>query len=482
MAEARGFDWRVFRAGAVLFLAVKLAMLLFVRPFMDETYYWLWGQHPDLSYFDHPPMVGWVAGLASVFGWNIVALRLPVLLTLLGDLALLYGFARHMRGEAWREAFWPTAFLFLVTPLLFALTTVALPDHLLIFFTLLVLYGFERFRAGYEADVPRWRFLYLAAFAIGCATLTKYTGALLAVGLLVAFLASPKLRGALRGPHPWLAALLIVVMQAPVLVWNLQHDFASFGFIMGGRAPLQQPRDLSGLTGYLLGIAFVFSPFLLWALIRFLFTRGDGHMFARVVFWGSTLGFLGASLFTNILIHWNLIAYVAVMPFLSPWFRSRILAISHFLYGVLLAAVVGVNFGLLSLQGQVSFVDQTTAWSYGWEQIAPEVRRIADAEGTDFIATTDYALAGPLGFALADRNVVSLSPRTEAFDFWFDPQARAGQDAIILADIWRPLDGGIEQRFASVERAGEIEVVNFGKSMDRYTIYIARAYIPPPTQ
>lgn len=479
MAEARGFGWRVFRAAAIFFLAAKLLLLVAAHPFMDETYYWLWGQHPALSYFDHPPLVGWTAGLASVFGWNIVALRLPVLLTILGDLAVLHALARHLRGEAWREMFWSSAFLFLASPVIFGLTNLAMPDHLLVFFTLLSVYAVERFRSGYEAGVSRWRFLYLAALAIGCAALSKYTGAILAVALLVTFLASPKLRSALRAPHPWLAALLILAMQAPVLLWNLQHDFASFGFIFGGRAPLQLLRDFGGLSGYLLGIVFVLSPFILWALIRFLFARGDGQFFVHAIFWISSLGFLAASLFTNILIHWNIVAYAAVLPFLSPWFRSRLLAVGHFLYGALLAAVMGVNFALLSVQGLVSFVDQTTAWSYGWDQIAPEVRRIADAEGTSFIAATDYALASPLAFALADRDVVSLSPRTEAFDFWFDAAGHAGQTAIIVADRWRPMHGGISERFASVEEAGEIEIINFGKSVDRYAIYIAREYSPP---
>ena len=70
MAEARSFDWRVLRVVALVFLAVRLVLFVAARPFMDETYYWLWGQHPALSYFDHPPLVGWTEGLFSVLGWT----------------------------------------------------------------------------------------------------------------------------------------------------------------------------------------------------------------------------------------------------------------------------------------------------------------------------------------------------------------------------------------------------------------------------
>ena len=105
MLTVPALDWRLYRALALGFLALKLILLVVARPFMDETYYWLWGQHLALGYFDHPPLVGWTQWLASVFGWNTTGLRAFVLLTFIGDIALLYGFARHIAGAAWRKMF-----------------------------------------------------------------------------------------------------------------------------------------------------------------------------------------------------------------------------------------------------------------------------------------------------------------------------------------------------------------------------------------
>ena len=58
------------------FLALKLWFDLGVAPMGDESYYWMWGQHPALSYFDHPPLHGWcwassrssLAGIRSMSG------------------------------------------------------------------------------------------------------------------------------------------------------------------------------------------------------------------------------------------------------------------------------------------------------------------------------------------------------------------------------------------------------------------------------
>ena len=48
---------------------------------------------------------------------------------------------------------------------------------------------------------------------------------------VAAFMLVPKWRGRwLASPYPWAAALIAVVVFSPVLIWNAQHDWASFRF------------------------------------------------------------------------------------------------------------------------------------------------------------------------------------------------------------------------------------------------------------
>jgi 4-amino-4-deoxy-L-arabinose transferase-like glycosyltransferase len=470
MAETTGFRWQTLRGLALVLVAVKLVMLVVAHPFMDETYYFMWGQHPQLSYFDHPALIGWTQGIVgAVLGWNIVGLRVMVLATLIGDLALLHLFARRLGGEDWRQRFWTSVVVFLATPILFGLSSVALPDHVLIFLGLAAVYAVDRLRAD-PADV-RW--LYVAALAIGLAMLSKYTGALLAAAALVYVVATPALRPLLRRPSFYLAGLLIVALQAPVLIWNVQHGFSSFGFITGGRAALQGSFNLGGLGGFLLGAAVVLSPFILIPMGRFLLARNDGHGFAKLVFWLSTLGFLAASLWTNILIHWNVLAYVAVLPFLAPYFRSRLLLAAQVAYGALAIGVAAVNYAVVPITAITSHTDQTSGWSYGWDEIAQAVRDIRSNEQIDVLAATDYALASPLGFALADMNVVSVSGRRDAYDDWFDLERHKGQTVLIVADQWRPLDDSIASKFSQIEVVKSVPIIRLGYAIDTYTIYRA---------
>lgn len=470
MAEPAGFRWQTLRIVALVLLATKLVLLVVAHPFMDETYYFMWGQHPQFSYFDHPALIGWTQGMAgAVFGWNVVGLRVTVLLTLLGDLALLYAFARRLAGEGWQDWFWTSVVVFLATPILFGLTSVALPDHLLMFFGLAAIYCVGRLQA--EPEKVRW--LYLAALAIGLATLSKYTGVLLAAAALAHVIATPHLRPLLQRAHFYLGGLLIIVLQVPVLIWNLQHGFASFGFITGGRTALQGSFNLGGLGGFLLGALVVLSPFVLVPIGRFLLVRDDGHGYARLVFWLSTLGFLAASLWTNILIHWNVLAYVAALPFLAPYLRTRLLLAAQITYGMLAIGIATVNYAVLPITAMTSHADQTSGWSYGWDEVAQAVREIRAGEPIGLIGATDYALASPLGFALADRDVVSVSAKRDAYDDWFDSGRYAGQTVLIVADQWRPLDADIAGRFAQVEAIRTLPITRFGYAIDVYTIYRA---------
>ena len=478
MADAKGFDWHLLRAVALVFLVARLVQLVAAHPFMDETYYWLWGQHPALSYFDHPPLIGWTQGLFSGLGWTVVALRFGPFLTLCGDLALLALISRRLVGAAWQESFWLIAAVFLSTPIFILITGSALPDHLLVFFCLVTVYAVESFRQSVEAGGPRWRFLYLAGLAIGLAMLSKYTGALLGVGLVVYLIVDPKLRRLFLSPQLYLAALIALALQAPVLIWNLQNGFASFGFIMGGRKSLGA-FGFIGLWGYLAGAVAVLSPILAGVMLRFALRRRDGYGYERLVFWTSTLAFLAASFFTNILIHWNAIAYLVVLPFLVPLLRSRILVRLQLVYGALALCAAAFNFVALPITATVGIgiADQASAWSYGFDEIATEIATIRQTEHIDFVAASDYALASPLAFAMHDLSVTSLSPRTEEFDYWFDPAAHRGQTALIVADRWRPLDN-VQAHFADVTELTQVHVYRFGKAIGHYRIYIARDYRP----
>lgn len=473
-----GLGW--LKALAAILVLGKLALLVGAGPFMDEAYYWMWGQHPALSYYDHPPLNAWLQGLAgAMFGWNRFALRIIVGLALLADVWLLWLFARRLAPDAAPALFWATLVLFLSTPIFVAVTAVALPDHLLVTLGLAALYGFHRYLADWRADAPtpdRW--LYLGAACLGLAVLSKYNAAFIGFGVLAFILAVPRLRPLLLRWQTYAAAGLALAIQAPVLAWNLQNDFASFGFILAGRHEgLAQRTD--GVIPFLVSIIVFLSPFLLWPIGRFLARPilpqpGDGLFRAIVIV--STLAILALSFFTTALFHWNLMAYLALLPVMALAIRSAWLYLAHVAYGLVLLVGLIVNYGVVPVGDVQHFRDEASAWVYGWEETAARVAALKAEHQAGFVATPDYTTASLLGFAMRDKDVTSLSPRRDQYDFWFDAAAHAGQDAILLTDRYRPMRAAVVERFESIETLESHDVIRFGRLLDTHEIHLARGF------
>src|SRR5689334_14280136 len=139
---------RAWRAGGwrrALLIVVGLALVLrlvaavFVPLIPEEAYYWMYAQHPALSYFDHPPMVAWViGGGTSVLGDTELGVRVVGMLLAGASSVLMFGFARmwFTRGAA----LWAAIGL-QVLPFYFAVGFIATMDSALVFFWLLGLVG-----------------------------------------------------------------------------------------------------------------------------------------------------------------------------------------------------------------------------------------------------------------------------------------------------------------------------------------------------
>ena len=66
--------------------------------------------------------------------------------------------------------------------------------------------------------------------AFGLGILSKYTLGLLGLAALVFVIVDPAARRWLGRPHPYLAAVLALLLFSPVIIWNMQHNWASLTF------------------------------------------------------------------------------------------------------------------------------------------------------------------------------------------------------------------------------------------------------------
>ncbi len=477
---------------ALLTLAVlaasRITLYLFAGPLPDEAYYWLWGQHPALSYYDHPPLQAWMQAVSNgLFGDGMFALRLPALITTLWIAALLAWWTRRARASIPDLGTWAVIAVFFCSPMLFIYTMIVFNDHLMValLLTSAVLFAIVFDRAAEDGAV-RVLPLYGAGLALGFAALAKHNAALFGLGVAAAILLTPRLRMLLRSPHLYLAALLSIACLTPVFAWNLANEGASFQYNLGDRISASQPLGvrLEQMLTVTVVTLLTLSPFLVAAIVGGL-RQGRSDSFLKS--WRSLalattivplVVLLVLSQFTAVLFYWTIVAWVAVIPLAALTIRRWWVVMSHFALGMLVAVAYTVNYAVLPLSSLFGPPDDETAIVLGWKITAPEVLARQEAAGADFLLATDYRVGSIMAFATGDRDVEVISNRKSQFDLWFDEKERAGQDALIVSDRRFPMNDLVSSRFNSVEEAGVITVARFGYHIRDYTLHVGRGYIP----
>lgn len=472
---------RIAQAFVVFALLAKAWLSVMAPPIGDEAYYWLWGQRLDWSYFDHPPLHAWLLRAMSLFGWNTLALRLLTWLTLAGSLWISWLWAKRLKPEDPAAWWWPSVAVYLSTLLFFLMSGIAFHDHLLIFLCLATGHAFLVFAEQWEDGRPNYLALYGGAVLLGLTVLTKYNGVLLGIGVALFFIVHRPVRGVWRSPHLYLAALLSVAMQAPVVWWNLQRGFVSYNFHFSERwAGDFGFRPVLALL-FLVTVLVVMGPFVFGALFRMMRTplgapfADRARVLALCVLAVSTLAMLAMSLFVRVFFYWNIVAFALAMPLLAGWFVRRWPYYAQLVLGVVVIVGCVVNFSIMPIGNLAARYDWTISSTFGWDRVAQRVEVLKAEHDAGFVTVSVYTTAAQLAFAMHDAQVTSISPRHDQFDYWFDPQAHLGENAIIVADSDNPV-GYTAQFFESVTLLESVPYDRFGMTIYAPQIYLGTGF------
>ena len=146
----------------MLVFALATAWLCASVPvFAQESYYWCYAQKPDLSYFDHPPMVAWLIWLGTAcFGDGAWGIRAGTWLCGLGATAVGAALLRAFGVDRVGVSAWIG--LSLLSPILALTHFLANPDPMLTCGSAVVMNALWRARDG------GLRWWLLAGTAAGC--------------------------------------------------------------------------------------------------------------------------------------------------------------------------------------------------------------------------------------------------------------------------------------------------------------------------
>ncbi|MGH7410059.1 MAG: glycosyltransferase family 39 protein, partial [Candidatus Methylomirabilis sp.] len=196
---------------------------------LGESYYFSCARHPSLSYFDHPPLSMLLGTLSLQLSGEVgrLALRWPFIVLFAGTTWLMFLLGRRLFGP-WSG--FHAALLLNLAPI-FSLTVGVFfqPDGPLMFFSLACVWCLAHLLVGPPSRQP-FAWWAAAGAMLGLAMLSKYAAVLLVVGAGLHVLTCRDQRRWLAHPGPYLALAIAVLFFSPVLVWNAQHQWASFIF------------------------------------------------------------------------------------------------------------------------------------------------------------------------------------------------------------------------------------------------------------
>jgi 4-amino-4-deoxy-L-arabinose transferase-like glycosyltransferase len=427
---------RIVRLTIAATAAARIALASTVGLGVDESYAASVAHPIALSYFDHPPLHFWIAAAAELRQGASpladLAVRAPFIALFALTTWLMYLVtARLFDARAGMYA----ALALNVSPV-FSISTGSwvLPDGPLMCAWLAAVYCVIR-----VDESPRW---WLGAgVATGLAMLSKYHGVLLMGGIFLYLLFAA--RHWLARPWPYIAALIALAMFTPVIVWNAEHQWASFAFQLGRNAESHAPRLLA-LAQNIGGQVALVTPWV-WVPLMLALARVRQPLCAIV-------GGIPIALFTLASLggnpgqpHWAAPGYLMLFPLLgrlaSTWAvqRVRTWLIASGAVLACVAAAVAI----------FSPIDDLVDW-----------RGIQVSEG-QFVAAPSWIQAGKVSWALGpDTPVICLCTSPHQFAFTHDQRAFIGQDAVIVMRPRTAVDmmPRYEPYFASINPLREVRI------------------------
>ncbi|UPT86249.1 glycosyltransferase family 39 protein [Bradyrhizobium barranii subsp. apii] len=465
----------------------------------DEAYYWTWSKEVALSFLDHPPMIAWFIRFGTaIFGDTVLGVRFGGIVAMLVTQLLLADIVRRLTHDARAIMF---AVLMPEAALYYGLLMAKVaPDVAMIPFAVAMMWALVRLAQGGDG---RW-WLAAGLFA-GLSMLSKFTAIMFAPAV-AAFLLVPDWRWRwLRSPYPYLAVLIAIAVFSPVLIWNAQHDWASFRF-QGVRATanygisLRTIGDYIGLQFGLVG--FVMLPVVLsglgmtaWRGYR---TREPVAILLSTAVLVPFLYFFFKSTTLRVGDTWPMFmwpvgfaaAAVNLVMLSREHWSARMIRSSIFWLNT--AVVTGIAFVVIvflyyvaapwNLLGKIDPIGAEA----GYEQVAARAQAALDETGATWIATTDYRTYAMMRWLFRGRvPVVEINERGR-FQGFRDPgmDRISGHAGIYVGrepDNRAPVWGSIP---AKREQLDQVERRWRGVLTDTYVIEKLTGWTPelsPPT-
>ncbi len=431
---ARRLLWQII----IVALIIKIAFGIFLPMGADEAYATAVAREFSISFFDHPPISFWLPVIfAKLTGIeHPMIYRAPFLLIGVGTTLVLFLIGKEVSSN--RAGLW-TALLFSTSPfMLLSGSLFVVPDGpLYLASTTAALFLVRIAKLNREAPLRYWLF---AGGALALALASKYHAAWIPVAILIYVILTPKARHWLVRPGLWLGGGIGLIGLLPVLIWNADHDWASFAFhsarasggfsvaIFGVTLALQAIFLLpSGMFAALMGLGLAIKK-----------RAGSPEFLLALIALGPILIFNYIYLTSGVTFaHWTMPGWIFALPLAGVWLdktttqrRVKFLGWTKILSLVFLVPitilVIQANTGVLTryIYKSPPSWDNTLVLS-SLRGLKPALVKRGLWANTDVIMTNGWIPGGRIDTALASEKPMRIYKGIGAHHFAYISDAKA---------------------------------------------------------
>ncbi len=472
-------------AGLVL---VRLIVAANMPLASDEALYWRYSRYLAPGYLDHPAMNPFLIRLGTtLFGDTPFGVRLFAVLTALPASWAVWRAGALLSGA---ERTGATAVLFFNLTLTMNVgSMLATSDASVVMTSCFVLWTLAKLH-----ETGRGVWWLAVGLALGVGMWAKYTTAFFAFGIGIWLIAVPDKRRWFVNPWPYLGAAIALIVFAPVLIWNANHEWASVAYqssrFVTEHFRIQYPLELIASQ---IGIATP-SIFIL-GVLGIVWGYGERAyrsvavllfgMIAPVLFY-----FLWHSLHERVQGNWPecitpaLACAAALAMHLLPartgagaatarWSNRLAIPVALFFAGLIYAQAL---IGVIPLRRDPT----SRLLGGGWPELAQNIDAMRQSVGAQVVLTTDYTVASSLTYYLPSHTPAEqINDRVRWANEPAPPAALFSQQMLYVCKQPCSYARQLRNRFAEAELVGAAARVHRGKVIERYSVYRVRGQVRP---
>ncbi len=405
--------------GAWLLLGLMQAGLTELQD--DEAYYWVFSRYLDWGYFDHPPMTAVLVKIGYAVFPNELGVRLfPLLLNMLSLVII-----EKLISKKNPPLFYAIALSIAVIQVT---GFVAAPDIPLIFFAALFFLCYKRF-------IEKTSLLNTLLLGIAVALLfySKYHAV-----LIVFFTLLSNIR-MLRKYQTWLVAVIALLLFAPHLYWQYQHDWISFRYHLFESNV--NPYKSSFTASYILGQLLLPGPvagFILLPAALLYKTKTETEKALRFTMIGIYIFFLLSSFRGKVEGNWTSPALVCLI-ILSHQYLIEKLSWQKWLMKLLPVTLILVLFARIVMIADILPVKGIQQRFHAWKNWPAAMKE--RTKGLPVVFSNSYQRASKYWFYSGQRTYSQnlYKQRRNNYNFWPVEDSMLGKPVYFLDtyNLWR---------------------------------------------